>query len=218
MRALVTGGSRGIGKAVCDCFQKNGYDVIAPTRAELDLSDRKSIEAFVSRENDYDIIVNNAGINPLSEIEQINQTDLDSIIQVNLVAPLLLLKGLCAPMKQKNYGKIVNVSSIWGLVSKPGRVMYSATKYGINGITNALAVELAPYNILVNSVCPGFTNTELTKQNVPPEEAVRLCKDIPLGRFAEPEEIAELVYFLCSKQNTYITGQIIAIDGGFTAR
>lgn len=218
MRVLITGGSRGIGKATADCFRFHGYEVFTPTRSELDLLDKASVQAFLHRQEcGFDIIVNNAGINPLANLEHVNQDDLDSILQVNLEAPLMLLKGLVPYMKRNRYGRIVNISSIWGVVSKPGRVMYSATKYGIKGITNALAVELGSDNILVNSVCPGYTNTELTKQNVPPEEQVRISSNIPLGRFAEPAEIAALIFFLCSEQNTYITGQHIAIDGGYTA-
>ena len=104
------------------------------------------------------------------------------------------------------------------MVSKGGRCVYSATKNGIHGVTNTLAVELAPDNILVNTVCPGFTLTELTRKNNTPEEIAEISKDIPMGRMAEPEEMAEVVYFLCSEQNTYLTGQKITVDGGFSER
>ncbi|MDR0287096.1 MAG: SDR family oxidoreductase, partial [Clostridiales bacterium] len=161
---------------------------------------------------------NNAGINPLSEINEVCPDILEQVLTVNLKAPILLLKGFVPKMKQKGYGRIVNISSVWGIVSKAGRVQYSASKFGINGVTKTLAVELGPNGILINSVCPGFTNTEMTIQNLSHEQMSELCREIPLGRFAEPCEIAELVAFLVSDKNTYITGQVIAADGGFTVR
>jgi 3-oxoacyl-[acyl-carrier protein] reductase len=103
------------------------------------------------------------------------------------------------------------------VVARGKQTMYSATKHGINGVTKALALELGPHNILVNSVCPGFTNTDLVKRN-PPEKNAQIAKDIPQGRFAEAAEIAELVLFLISDKNTYINGQCLVIDGGFTCR
>ena len=220
MRALVTGGSRGIGRAVCEKLRGMGFEVFAPSRAELDLGSNRSVLSFCKKYagETFDIIINNAGINPLAEIDEVSPDVLDEIMTVNLKSPILLLKGFVPQMKVQKYGRIVNISSIWGLVSKAGRVQYSATKYGINGVTNTLAVELGGYNILVNSVCPGFTATEMTAQNVPPALEAELCRDIPLGRFAKPEEIAGFIAYLASPENTYITGQIIAVDGGFTAR
>ena len=120
-------------------------------------------------------------------------------------------------MKLQNYGRIVNIGSIWGIVSKRGRVVYSATKHGIHGLTKTLAVELAEYNILVNTVCPGFTLTELTKKNNTDEEIAKISLNIPMGRMAESEEIASMVCYLVSDKNTYATGQLIAVDGGFTS-
>ena len=113
---------------------------------------------------------------------------------------------------------IVNIASIWAIVSKSGRCVYSATKNGIHGVTNTLAVELAEYNILVNTVCPGFTLTEMTKKNNTEAEVAAISSDIPMKRMAEPREIAEVVYFLGSDKNTYLTGQKIAVDGGYTER
>ena len=112
----------------------------------------------------------------------------------------------------------MNIGSIWATVSKSGRCVYSATKNGIHGVTNTLAVELAPYNILVNTVCPGFTLTELTYKNNTEEQIAEISKDIPIGRMAEPKEMAEVVYFLGSENNTYLTGQKITVDGGFAEK
>lgn len=219
-KVLVTGGSRGIGKAIVEKFKKNGYEVTAPTRQELDLSNSESIEKYVQlhKQEGFDVIVNNAGVNDIHEIDDITDEEIERMMTINLVAPIKLLRGFTGTMRQKKYGRIVNIGSIWAVVSKDKRCVYSATKNGIHGVTNTLAVELAPDNILVNTVCPGFTMTELTVKNNTSEEIAHISKDIPMQRMAKPEEIAEVVYFLCSEQNTYLTGQKIAVDGGYTEK
>lgn len=215
---LITGGSRGIGKAIKGLLEKNGYSCIAPTRDELDITNTNSIEEYCKDiQQDIYGLVNCAGINILSEIENINQEDTDSMINTNLIAPLFLIKEISKNMKKNNQGKIINVSSIWGIRSKEYRTLYSMTKFGINGLTKSLARELGGYNILINSIAPGYVNTEMTKKNVPLEEQEKIKKTIPLGRLAQPEEIAQLVLFLISEANTYITGEVITIDGGFLA-
>lgn len=216
-KALITGGSRGIGKAIASKFAAEGYEVCTPTRAELDLLDVASIEAFVSTHKDdgFDVIVNNAGINDINSIGTITDDEIDCMIATNLTAPIRLLRGLVPAMIKNHYGRIVNIGSIWAVVSKGGRCVYSATKNGIHGVTNTLAVELAADNILVNTVCPGFTLTELTRKNNTPEEIAAISAQIPMRRMAQPEEIAEVVYFLCSENNTYLTGQKITVDGGY---
>jgi 3-oxoacyl-[acyl-carrier protein] reductase len=217
---FLTGGSRGIGKAIKDRFIKAGYIVYSPTREELDLSDIQSIKNYIERHRTitFDVIVNNAGINEINLLENINEHDMESMFQVDLIAPILLLKGFIPNMKKRNNGRIVNIGSIWAVVSKEGRGLYSSVKNGLHGITNALALELARYNILVNTICPGFTLTELTKKNNTDMEINKINESIPLKRMAWPEEIAEFIYFLCSENNTYITGQKICIDGGYTVQ
>ncbi len=219
-RALITGGSRGIGKAISEKFQACGYEVITPSRQELDLTSAESIEAYINKNKEvyFDVIVNNAGINDIHAIEEITDDELERMMATNLVAPIKILRGFTGMMKKNHYGRIVNIGSIWAVVSKGGRCVYSATKNGIHGVTNTLAVELAADNILVNTVCPGFTLTELTRKNNTQEEIEAISKDIPMGRMAEPKEIAEVVYFLCSEQNTYLTGQKITVDGGFAEK
>lgn len=219
-KALITGASRGIGKAVAQKFSEHGYELCTPTRQELDLSDRKSIEGFIEKYKSvcFDVIINNAGINDINRMEDISDDEMDRMIQINLVSPIMLIRGLITPMKNQKYGRIVNIGSIWAVVSKGGRCVYSATKNGIHGVTNTLGVELAKDNILVNTVCPGFTLTELTKKNNTETQIQEICREIPMGRMAEPEEIAEVVYFLASEHNTYLTGQKITVDGGFAER
>ena len=217
---LITGGSRGIGKAISKKFHENGYNIIAPGRQDLDLNNMESIEHYVKSHKDqyFDVIINNAGCNDINLIEDLVDSEMNNMINVNLVAPMRLLRGFVGKMKEKNYGRIVNIGSIWGVVSKEGRVVYSATKHAIHGITSTLAVELAEYNILVNTVCPGYTLTELTSKNNTEEQIKEISLDIPMGRMARPEEIAEVVYFFASENNTYATGQQITVDGGYSSK
>ncbi len=218
--ALITGASRGIGLAIAELFRKNGLEVLAPTRGELDLSSEESVKEFLRKNShlEIDVLVNNAGINIIENIPQISDENLKAALQINLISPTILIRELSPKMIARGYGKIVNISSIWSQVSKPGRAVYSSTKSAINGLTRAAAVELAPHNILVNAVAPGFVDTDLTRKNNTPEQLKVIESNIPARRLAQKSEIAELVYFLASEKNTYITGQTIFIDGGFSCQ
>ena len=198
---------------------KKDYTIISPTRLELDLCDNESIEKYVQKhkKDKIDIIINNAGINFPQWIEEMTDDNIENTLQINLEAPIRLVRGLVSHMKKKKWGRIINMSSGFGIVARGKQVLYSATKHGINGVTKALALELAEYNILVNSVCPGFTSTEMVLRN-PREKIKALENDIPLGRLAQPMEIAKLIRFLISEDNTYITGANVVIDGGFTSK
>ncbi len=214
--ALVTGASRGIGFAVVKCLKKQGIGVLTPGRDELDLSDDNSIDNYFSTlKTPVDILINNAGINILGSIQDLDEQSIKETVQVNLLAPLKIIRKVVPGMIKKGSGKIVNVGSIWGIITKPGRISYTMTKSGIGGLTRSMSVELAPSNILVNCVAPGYVNTELTRRNNSQKELKKIARSIPLGRLADPVEVAELVGFLCSEKNTYITGQTIAIDGGY---
>jgi len=215
-RVLLTGGSRGIGKAIYKEL-KNDYEMIIPTSKELDLSSLESIKDYFKINNKFDILINNAGINIIKDIDSIKDEDIEKINQINLVSPLKLIQNVVKNMKKNNFGKILNISSIWGVRSKEKRTLYSSTKFGIIGQTKALARELGEYNILVNAICPGFTATDLTMQSLSKKELKNITKQIPLQRMAEPKEIAKSVKFLISNDNTYITGQTLVIDGGYTA-
>jgi 3-oxoacyl-[acyl-carrier protein] reductase len=214
--ALITGAARGIGRAIAELFREQGAFVLDPDRQMLDLSSNDSIDTYCfTLDRPVDIIVNNAGINPLGAADEFSDADLAETLQVNLVAPMRLIRALSPGMAQRGYGRIVNISSIWSGVAKPRRFVYATTKAGINGMTRALAVEMASTGVLVNAVAPGFVNTELTKKNNSAEAIQQIAGTIPAGRLAEPEEIAEVVAFLCSRRNSYVTGQTIFADGGF---
>lgn len=219
-KVLVTGGSRGIGKAIKEIYMQKGYEVIAPDRQELDLSCSDSVESYIKRhkKDGFCIIINNASCNLINCFESIREEDMNQMLQVNLISPIRLLRGFIPEMKNLAFGRIVNIGSIWGIISKPGRGVYSVTKHGLQGITNTLALEVAPYNILVNTVCPGQTMTELTYSNNSLEDIWKMEREIPVGRLAKPEEIANVVFFLGSENNTYITGQQIVVDGGLSVQ
>lgn len=215
-KALITGASRGIGKAVKELFEQNNISVLAPSRTEMDLSKSNSIKNYIEKIGGVDILINCAGINNLASIDEMTEEDLREMLNVNLVAQTLLIKHVTPYMKKNNYGRIVNFASIWCDFSKEKRIMYSIAKAGVKGLTTAAAVELSKYNILTNAVAPGFVNTEMTSQNNTPEQIKELAESLPVKRLAEPKEIAEFVYFLASEKNTFITGQTIFIDGGFS--
>lgn len=215
--ALVTGGSRGIGAAVVKRLEATGVRVLAPPRTELDLASPASIDAWLSKApQPIDILVNNAGINRLGASDEVTAADLAETLQVDLVAPFRLSAALGQAMKARRWGRIVQISSIWGRVARERRVSYAAAKSGLEGFTRALAVELGGAGVLVNAVAPGYVDTELTRKNNSPEEIQKIEGTIPLGRLGSPAEIAECVAFLCSEENAYMTGQVLVVDGGFT--
>ena len=233
--AIVTGGTRGIGKSIVSLLLESGCYVIytgtkkQPTSSikdgqyeQLDLSDEKSIDRFVKKTIDktsrIDILVNNAGINIVEPIDEIQDENWEKVLAVNLTGSMRLIRAVARVMKNGHGGRILNVSSIFGIVSKAKRNSYSASKAGIIGLTRASSLDLAPYNILVNALCPGFTSTELTKSILSSKEINDLSSQIPLGRFADAQEIAKIAVFLCSNLNTYLTGQTIVVDGGITVK
>jgi 3-oxoacyl-[acyl-carrier protein] reductase len=165
-----------------------------------------------------DVLVNSAGVNVLGMSGDVQSEGFKNILQVNLVAPLNLVVGVAQSMKKKRYGRILNLSSRWSLVTREHRVSYSASKAALNGLTRSLAIELAPCGVLVNALAPGYVNTEMTYKNNSPQEISDFTFRIPLGRMGTAEELAEVAAFLCSKRNSYMTGQVIVVDGGYTCQ
>jgi 3-oxoacyl-[acyl-carrier protein] reductase len=218
--ALVTGASRGIGLAIAERFRASGYGVLAPGRAELDLSSPESVERFFASTVPIkvDILVNNAGKNKVTSIADIDADEWNDIFTVNLTSALRLVQAVVPHMKAVGGGKIVNIGSCYAALARPGRAAYSASKAGLQSLTRSLAVELGSSNILVNAVCPGFVETQMTRTNNSEAQLRELASRTALNRLAQPHEIAALVHFLTSDENTYITGQSIVIDGGFSVQ
>ena len=217
--ALITGASRGIGKSIKEILSKDEIEIISPTRNELDLSSSESIDKFLSQVSaDIDIIINNAGILKVGEHNEFSSDDFHEILQVNVVAPFKIISGFVEKMKTQSFGRIVNISSVWGQKSKKGRTLYSSSKAALDALTRSLAIEFASYNILINSVAPGYIETDMLKQCNTEEELSIIRDTIPMKRFGKKSEIAELVRFLSSENNSYITGQIFTIDGGYTCK
>lgn len=236
--AVITGGTRGIGKAIVAKFLNAGANVIATGTnvsvieklnnennnpslryIQLNLSDSNNVKNFVKNtlRYDVDILINNAGINKVSDALNISDDDFQLIHEINVHGPFLLAQAFGQKMVEKKFGRIVNIASIWSVVTRPGRLSYSTSKMALLGINKTLAIEWAKYNVLVNAVSPGFTLTELTKSTNTSEELKLIENKIPQNRMASPEEIANTVLFLSCNLNSYIVGQNITVDGGYTS-
>jgi 3-oxoacyl-[acyl-carrier protein] reductase len=213
---LITGGTRGIGRAIAEQFHQHGHVVLTPSRAELDLAHAESLESFISRESSrpVDVLINNAGINILNPISRLDASTWQTMLQVNLSSAVRLTQALLPGMKERQWGRVLNVSSIFSLVSREKRAAYSMTKAALNAFTRSLTVEYGPFGILANTLCPGYVDSALTRQNNTPQEIEAISGTIPLRRLAQPEEIARVAYFLGSDENSCIAGQEIVADGG----
>lgn len=229
-KVYVTGASRGIGKSIAQCFYSEGAHVIGTYKnsevgsenfcSEWFQSDFESITnvqecADHIRNIQPDILINNAGINVNAPFLEVELNNFQKIHQVNLVAPFLLCQAALPSMLSKGWGRIVNISSIWGKVSMSGRAAYSASKFALDGLTLSLSAEFARRGIVANCISPGFIDTDLTRQNLGQIGIRDLVARVPASRLAMPEEIAKLVLWLCSDENTFVMGQNISIDGGF---
>jgi 3-oxoacyl-[acyl-carrier protein] reductase len=228
--ALVTGGTRGIGRAIAERLLADGLAVtVTGTRADgkgpegcaylaCDFTDTPETEAFAAEVAGmgFDVLINNAGINKISPYADIDLADFERIQRVNVTAPMLLCRAVLPGMRAKGWGRIVNLSSIWGLISREQRASYSASKFALDGLTAALAAEVARDGILVNGVAPGFIDTELTRTVLGEDGIKAVVEQVPIRRLGRPEEIAAFVAWLAGPDNTFVSGQTIAIDGGFT--
>jgi len=226
--AVVTGGTRGIGRAIALKLKECDFHVfITGTQAgvssefeyqAVDLSVPKSVTEFCEflRDLKPDVLVNNAGINVINNFSDISLADFSLIQQVNITAAFQLCQAVLPGMREKRGGRIINIASIWSKISKTGRAAYTASKFALDGLTTSLAAEVAADNILVNCVSPGFIDTDLTRSTLGEAGMKIIAEQIPAKRLAKPEEIAALVAWLAGPENTYISGQNIIIDGGFT--
>ena len=208
LRILVTGSSRGIGKAIVERFVRGGHVVHAPTREELNLS-----KEVVLADPTFDVVINNAGINPLKDIPDISDQE---VMRVNYLSPLEIVQQCLPYMVDQKFGRIVNIGSVWIDLAKSKRSAYAASKCALHSLTKSITAEYASKNILANTVSPGFIGTDLTYQNNSKDELEKIIQSVPVGRLGTPSEVADLVYFLSVPQNNFISGQNIFIDGGYT--
>jgi 3-oxoacyl-[acyl-carrier protein] reductase len=209
MNILITGGSRGIGKAISQKFIDNNHTVYCPNREELDLS-----KDFTLNNSNFDIIINNAGINPLNLI-----TDpIDyNIFNVNFFSSFKIIQKCLPYMVDNNYGRIINIGSILINFSKKFRSSYSASKSALHSLTKSIVAEYGEHNILANTISPGFIDTDLTRQNNTEAQIQKILEEkVPIKRLGTTQEIANLAYFL-SVENSFIAGQNIIIDGGLSS-
>ena len=236
---LVTGGSRGIGKEIALKFAKQGYDVIInyvsdktdteELKKELeanggkalivkaDVTNPEQIENLVKKAIEtfekIDVLVNNAGITKDNLLMRMSEEEFDKVIEVNLKGTYLMTKAVTKYMMKKRQGSIINLSSVVGVTGNAGQCNYSASKAGIIGFTKSVAKELASRNIRANAIAPGFIATDMTDV-LSDEIKETIQNQIPLKRMGNAKEVAELAYFLGSEQSSYITGQVIHVDGG----
>lgn len=235
--AIVTGGSRGIGAAICKMFAQNGANIALlyagntqkaeETKASLlelgvkaeayqcNVADAEQVttvcKQIIKDFGGADILVNNAGITKDKLVPMMKIPDFDSVVDTNLKGAFYMIKQLYPVFMKQKSGKIINISSVSGLIGNPGQANYSASKAGLVGLTKSIAKELASRNVCCNAIAPGFVATDMT-ENLSENNA--LVEHIPMKRFAQPEDIAKLALFLASDQSDYITGEVIRIDGG----
>ena len=237
--AVVTGGSRGIGRAICLELARRGAHValcyagneaaaketVAACEAEgaramavrCDVSDESQVKALMDAAlkefGRIDILVNNAGITRDGLLMTMKEADFDAVLDANLKGAFLCMKAVSRPMMKQRYGRIVNLSSVVGLRGNPGQANYAASKAGLIGLTKSAARELASRGITVNAVAPGFIDTDMTAA-LPEASRTALFASIPAGRLGRAEEVARAVAFLASEASAYLTGQVLAVDGG----
>lgn len=237
--ALITGGTRGIGKEIAYTLAEENYDIIINYRTENeelmklkkeieqkrvrclllkgDVSNfedcKNLVEEAINRMNHIDVLVNNAGITKDMLLMRMKPEDFNEVINVNLIGTFNMTKNVINYMMKERKGRIINVSSVVGISGNAGQTNYAASKAGIIGFTKSLAKEVASRNILVNAIAPGFIQTDMTnilKENVKDE----IAKTIPLKRMGTAKDVANVVKFLVSEDSSYITGQVIQVDGG----
>ncbi len=236
--ALITGASRGIGLAIAQQLAQAGAMVVCVSRTlsavekvaadmqaeglkaeafACDVSDiqtvDKLVKSLVGRHGRIDILVNNAGITRDTLLLRMSENDWDTVLNINLKGAFNCVKSVTRPMMKQRSGKIINISSIVGLIGNAGQVNYAASKAGIIGLTKAAAKELAARGITVNCIAPGYIETDMTT-DLPEKNREMLLKQIPLGRIGKAKDIAVMVHFLASDEANYITGQTFTVDGG----
>jgi NAD(P)-dependent dehydrogenase (short-subunit alcohol dehydrogenase family) len=242
--ALITGGNKGLGKAMARALAEAGADIVIASRQEAELKSaldeilagtgrkgcyfvadvskrdevRKLGQAAIQKMGKIDILVNNAGMNAPQAIDQITDDTWDRVLEVNLSSCMALTRELTPGMKERRWGRVVHISSIMSVVSKEKRNVYSATKAALNGMTMASALDLGPYNVTVNCIAPGPFLTDMPMSVLSDAEKKAFADRTAMGRWARPQELAGPILLLCSDAGSYITGHVLVVDGGYTAR
>ena len=237
--ALITGGSRGIGRAIAIKLAENGSNVIINYSSNKEAAEevvkeieshgvkalavkcnitnseeiKAMIDAIDEKFDTVDILVNNAGITKENLFLRMKEEDWESVMDVNLKGVFLCTKAVIRKMIKQKFGKIINVSSVVGVAGNPGQANYCASKAGVIGFTKSLAKELGGKSIYVNAVAPGFIETDMTSE-LPEKVKTSMLDSVPLKRYGKPEDVANVVLFLSSDLSNYVTGQVIHIDGG----
>lgn len=239
-KALVTGASRGIGRAICEKLASEGTDIVFSYRSgeeaaaetirlcskygvevhgiKADVSSQEECESLIKEAVDLfggriDILVNNAGITKDNLIGRMKDEDFDAVIDVNLKGTFYMMRGVSRYMLRQRAGRIINMSSVVGVMGNAGQINYSASKAGVIGMTKSLARELAARQITVNAVAPGMIETDMTAA-MPDSAKEKVIESIPFKQMGRPEDIAEAVAFLAGDGGRYITGQVLCVDGG----
>jgi NAD(P)-dependent dehydrogenase (short-subunit alcohol dehydrogenase family) len=242
--ALVTGGNKGLGKAMARGFAEAGADVFIASRHEdelkaalgeilagtgrtggyavADVSNRDEVKKLartaVEKMGHVDILVNNAGMNAPQGIDEITDATWDRVLEVNLSSVMALTRELVPAMKERKWGRVVHISSIMGQVSKERRNVYSATKAALIGMAKASALDLGPFNVTVNCIAPGPFLTDMPMSVLSDAEKKVFADRTALGRWGQPRELVGPVLMLCSEAGSYVTGQVLFVDGGYLAR
>lgn len=238
-RALITGAGQGIGRACAELFASRGAELVILDRngetlsavrdslvrsgvkalavkADLTVEKelREGLDFIDAHAGPIDVLVNNAGFDHPATVSNARKTDFESVLQVHCVAPMLLIQHLLPSMKSKGWGRIVNLGSIWGLIGAKGEVAYSTAKAGVIGLTKSVAREAAPYGVTVNAILPGLIRTP-TIEMIPEKFKEKIIRETPLGRMAEPEEVARVAAFLASEEASFVTAAAIPVSGGW---